>query len=179
MNPRWIVGALVGLMVAGGGMSYYLTRTPGHGHIPPEVLDRMKFDHGTADMVGDTASGRMCHEVRLRNSEGETVIGRGYIDRKDFRTLTDAEKRAAIIQSAKGIVEASGVSAACLPDPDGWFPGVASVAFADPPKCLDCDGGCGSASCPAHVPLAGPPCQMTGPDCIISIICCSSSCNCW
>lgn len=171
MTKRWIVGAVAALMLAGGGLSYYLTRGP--GGLPPSVFDRMTFPRGTADMAGDQ-NGRICHEVRLQNREGVSVVARGYIDGKDFRVLTSAEKKSAIIESAKSLTEAAGLLA-CSADPGLPFQGAASAAFA-PPTCLDCDGGCGAASCPAHV--VEPGCEWNGPDCLITIICCTGSCNC-
>lgn len=175
---RWIVGMVGALMLAGGGMAYYLSSRPPASGIPQEVIDRQKFPKGTGDMVGNS-KGEICHEVRLQNSSGTHVIGREeVIPGADFQHLNGAEKESAIKASMKRILEGAGLMA-CASDPALPFPGLASDATAQP-HCLDCGGGCGGVSCPAHVvPNNYGYCEMQGPDCIITIICCTGSCNCW
>lgn len=175
MKTRWFVGVVGALMLAGGGMAFYLSERGKPDSLPPDLFDRTEYPKGTGDMVGDS-NGRMCHEVRKRDSAGEHFVGREYIEGVDFRTATPGEKKAAIRASARRITERAGLMA-CAVDPALPFPGLASDASAQP-HCLDCGGGCGSASCPAHV-VEGGGCQMQGPDCIITIVCCSSACNCW
>lgn len=173
---RWMVGLAGAVLLAGGGMLYYQgDRAPQSG-MRPEVIERTEFPKGTIDMVGNVR-GEMCHEVRLRNSAGEQVIGREeIIPDADFRLMTGEQKEDAIKASALRIWERAGMLAECQADPALPFPGLASDATAQP-HCLDCEGTCGGASCPAHViPTGG--CQMQGPDCIISVYCCNAGCSC-
>jgi hypothetical protein len=176
-KTRWTVGISVAMLVAGAGLSLYFDSDhPASDNLPQKVVDRMEFPKGTGDMVG-RADGSICHQVIKRDSAGDHMLFSGDIPLADFRILTSDQKRDIIREHTRKILEREGLMA-CKPDPFLRFPGLASDATAQP-RCLDCGGGCGSASCPAHVVVEGNPCQMQGPDCIISIICCSGSCNCW
>ena len=169
MKRNWI-GFLAVSMALAAGVAYYMNQ-PG-GPLPPSVFDGMKFpsDEVMATMSGDE-NGLMCQQLDLQTADGTTMIAWHKLWRYDFRHMTVGQKKAALIQGAK---DAAHETELACSDPAGkvWL----HQAYAQP-HCDSCGGGCGSISCPAHTVVGGG-CAFGGPNCTISVICCSGGCTC-
>lgn len=163
------IGAVGALAVVGALLTLHQApEATKHEKRPPEAVHDMTFPQGLDGVVGDE-SGKVCHKVILRTPSGDKVLRRGIYLPGDWRKASEAEKEAWVKEAASSTVDETGN--ACLDDP--FF----SPAYADPPTCLDCGGGCISWSCPAtlHIPLND--CTFGGQNCVISVVCCGGDCE--
>lgn len=141
------------------------------GRLPDKVFERMEFG-GEFGLLTGNEKGVVCHQVFLCQETGCEMLVSHKLWHHDFRTMTEAQKRAAIISDTQRDMEDVGL--ACT-KPDGSI--FLSEAWAQP-HCSDCGGGCDSRSCPGTIGLQGG-CSLGGVNCAITFICCSGGCpNC-
>ena len=169
MKRNWL-GMLVASIALAAGVAYYMNQ-PG-GPLPRSVFDDMEFppDAVMETLRGDE-NGLMCQQLDLKTADGTTMIAWHKLWKHDFRSMTVAQKKAALIAGAKDAAHETEL--ACT-DPDGkvWL----HQAIAQP-HCDTCGGGCGTKSCPATI-VSGGGCVLGGTNCVITFICCSGSCTC-
>lgn len=158
-------------LVAAAFFGYQVYEDRATGTLPKRVFENMKFPDTLAEVTGDE-KGMACVQIRLRTASGDQMLASTYMLEHDFRTMTEAQKRKAVIERTER--EMKDVGLACT-DPDGKV--FLHQTYAQP-HCESCGGGCGSIGCPATIQSGGF-CTYQGPNCIIVIICCGGgACTC-
>lgn len=141
------------------------------GTIPKQVFEKMKFPKTLAETTGDPATGLVCHQVVLRTPNGDQMLASHDLLGYDFRTMTEGQKREALKADTRKDMEQVGL--ACREPGGDWFFREATAQR----YCESCGGGCGVISCPAHI-IEGGTCELSGPNCVISFVCCDVGCTC-
>ena len=148
---------------------WFAAHQPEAGKIPKDKITDMRFPRGLK-ATGDPLSGLMCHQIIVKGHDGkpdETLLFH-QIEHKDFRTMTEEQKKAAIIADTQADLEGAGV--ACGPVAPPFF----SEAIADSVKrCDGCGTDCWITSCDST--FVGPYCVLGGSTCVISFICCGGA----
>jgi len=171
MKRNWL-GYLVVSIALAGGVAYYMNQ-PKRGPVPDSVFDAMAFpDDAVMETLKGDADGVMCQQLNLRTADGTTMVSSHKLWHYDFRKMTVAEKKAALIAGAKAAARESELAYCNEPDDSVFL----QSAYAQP-HCDQCSGGCDVRSCPATVVMGGG-CVLGGTNCVITYLCCSGSCNC-
>lgn len=170
-GAKW-AGGLGLAMVTALGMYLFMETKPDN-RIPRRVIQDMTFPAGF-NVTGDK-DGVLCHEIRRRFTDGrdDLTIQTHRIPHRDFRTGTEADKRAWLIDD---VVDDMGDKQLACVQEEPWF---FRAAYADPPYCEeDCGGsGCISWTCPATWNVLTSRCNVPGYDCAVTFVCCGHGCT--
>lgn len=170
MKRNWLAYLVVSVALA-GGVAYYMNQ-PKRGPLPDSVFDKMEFpDDAVMEALTGDPDGVLCHLFNIKTADGSIMVSSHRLWNHDFRKMTVAQKKAALIASAKSAAKEVGL--ACNEPSDSVL---LQSAYAQP-HCDQCGGGCSTKTCPGTLAPGGG-CLVGGTNCAITYLCCSGSCTC-